>query len=298
MGKDTNEKKIICAVNGYSITLDDVEQTYQIFLDQVYKDDPEIVLTNEEKLNLLTDSLYTLIDERLIYIDAQKNNIEVSEQELLLEEDEFRKQFGQDLPLEVILGDRDISLEESREKLKMELTISKMLRLIIPQEHIDDTQLLNYYNEHKDELVEQPSFKVNFVRLTRENYLKNQKKIEDNLYSKKLFSEIIQSLKNDAVESFTSDKFYYLREFLEQEQEKIKSMKIGEIGFLNTEDYFSLFQLIDIKDNSRSFEQIKEELKETLEDALNLEIYNNYVETLFNEARIEFDEKNCKLLFH
>ena len=297
MGKDTNEKKIICAVNGYSITLDDVEQTYQVFLDQVYKDDPEIVLTNEEKLNLLTDSLYTLIDERLIYIDAQKNNIEVSEQELLLEEDEFRKQFGQDLPLEVILGDRDISLEEFREKLKMELTISKMLRLIIPQEHIDDTQLLNYYNEHKDELVEQPSFKVNFVRLTRENYLKNQKKIEDNLYSKKLFSEIIQSLKNDAVESFTSDKFYYLREFLEQEQEKIKSMKIGEIGFLNTEDYFSLFQLIDIKDNSRSFEQIKEELKETFEDALNLEIYNNYVETLFNEARIEFDEKNCKLLF-
>jgi foldase protein PrsA len=298
MGKDTNEKKIICAVNGYSITLDDVEQTYQVFLDQVYKDDPEIVLTNEEKLNLLTDSLYTLIDERLIYIDAQKNNIEVSEQELLLEEDEFRKQFGQDLPLEVILGDRDISLEEFREKLKMELTISKMLRLIIPQEHIDDTQLLNYYNEHKDELVEQPSFKVNFVRLTRENYIKNQKKIEDNLSSKKLFSEIIQSLKSDAVESFTSDKFYYLREFLELEQEKIKNMKIGEIGFLNTEDYFSLFQLIDIKDNSRSFEQVKEELKETLEEALNLEIYNNYVETLFNEARIEFNEKNCKLLFH
>jgi len=297
MGKDTNEKKIICAVNGYSITLDDVEQTYQVFLDQVYKDDPEIVLTNEEKLNLLTDSLYTLIDERLIYIDAQKNNIEVSEQEILLEEDEFRKQFGQDLPLEVILGDRDISLEEFREKLKMELIISKMLKLIIPQEHIDDTQLLNYYNEHKDELVEQPSFKVNFVRLTRENYIKNQKKIEDNLSSKKLFSEIIQSLKSDAVESFTSDKFYYLREFLELEQEKIKNMKIGEIGFLNTEDYFSLFQLIDIKDNSRSFEQVKEELKETLEEALNLEIYNNYVETLFNEARIEFDEKNCKLLF-
>jgi len=297
MGKDTNEKKIICAVNGYSITLDDVEQTYQVFLDQVYKDDPEIVLTNEEKLNLLTDSLYTLIDERLIYIDAQKNNIEVSEQEILLEEDEFRKQFGQDLPLEVILGDRDISLEEFREKLKMELTISKMLRLVIPQEHIDDSQLLNYYNEHKDELVEQPSFKVNFVRLTRENYIKNQKKIEDNLSSKKLFSEIIQSLKSDAVESFTSDKFYYLREFLELEQEKIKNMKIGEIGFLNTEDYFSLFQLIDIKDNSRSFEQVKEELKETLEEALNLEIYNNYVETLFNEARIEFDEKNCKLLF-
>ncbi|MBP7030952.1 MAG: hypothetical protein KBB84_08125, partial [Spirochaetes bacterium] len=148
-----------------------------------------------------------------------------------------------------------------------------------------------------DELVEQPSFKVNFVRLTRENYIKNQKKIEDNLSSKKLFSEIIQSLKSDAVESFTSDKFYYLREFLELEQEKIKNMKIGEIGFLNTEDYFSLFQLIDIKDNSRSFEQVKEELKETLEEALNLEIYNNYVETLFNEARIEFDEKNCKLLF-
>ena len=297
MGKDTKEKVIICAVNGYSITLDDVEQTYQIFLDQVYKDDPEIMLTDEEKLNLLTDSLYTLIDERLIYIDAQKNNIEVSEQEILLEEDDFRKQFGQDLPLEVILGDRDISLEEFREKLKMELTISKMLRLVIPQEHIDDSQLLNYYNEHKDELVEQPSFKVNFVRLTRENYIKNQKKIEDNLSSKKLFSEIIQSLKSDAVESFTSDKFYYLREFLELEQEKIKNMKIGEIGFLNTEDYFSLFQLIDIKDNSRSFEQVKEELKETLEEALNLEIYNNYVETLFNEARIEFDEKNCKLLF-
>ena len=297
MGKDTNEKKIICAVNGYSITLDDVEQTYQVFLDQVYKDDPEIVLTNEEKLNLLTDSLYTLIDERLIYIDAQKNNIEVSEQEILLEEDDPRKQFGRDLPLEVILGDRNISLEEFREKLKMELTISKMLRLVIPQEHIDDSQLLNYYNEHKDELVEQPSFKVNFVRLTRENYIKNQKKIEDNLSSKKLFSEIIQSLKSDAVESFTSDKFYYLREFLELEQEKIKNMKIGEIGFLNTEDYFSLFQLIDIKDNSRSFEQVKEELKETLEEALNLEIYNNYVETLFNEARIEFDEKNCKLLF-
>lgn len=297
MGKDTKEKVIICAVNGYSITLDDVEQTYQIFLDQVYKDDPEIMLTDEEKLNLLTDSLYTLIDERLIYIDAQKNNIEVSEQEILLEEDDFRKQFGQDLLLEVILGDRNISLEEFREKLKMELTISKMLRLVIPQEHIDDSQLLNYYNEHKDELVEQPSFKVNFVRLTRENYIKNQKKIEDNLSSKKLFSEIIQSLKSDAVESFTSDKFYYLREFLELEQEKIKNMKIGEIGFLNTEDYFSLFQLIDIKDNSRSFEQVKEELKETLEEALNLEIYNNYVETLFNEARIEFDEKNCKLLF-
>ncbi|NMC66958.1 MAG: hypothetical protein GYA61_01910 [Spirochaetales bacterium] len=201
-------EKVVCTVEGLPITIDEVVETYQIFLDDIFNEEPETVLTDEEKENLLNESLYTLIDDKLIYLDAKKNNISITDNELTEEEENFRKEFGQDLPLEIILEERGLSLDVFREKLLEELTIKKMLKKKIPENTFTDQYLWDYYLKHKDEL---------------EDKGKN-------------------------------------------EEEK-------------------------------TFEKITDELRQVLEGMIFLDIYTNYVDELFEKAKIIFNEKNCEILF-
>ncbi|HPC38021.1 MAG TPA: SurA N-terminal domain-containing protein [Exilispira sp.] len=201
-------KNVVCTVEGLPITIDEVMETYQVFLDDIFNEDPETVLTDEEKKDLLNESLYTLIDEKLIFLDAKKNNILITEEELSYEEEEFRKQFSEDLPLEVILEERNYNIEIFREKLLEELTIKKMIQTKIPQNAFSDDYLWQYYLEHKDQL---------------------------------------------------DDK--------------------------------------DKKEEEKTFEKITAELREVLEGMVFLDIYTNYVDELFSKAKIDFNEKNCEILF-
>lgn len=152
----SNEKKeiknVVCTVNGYPITIEEVYDTYQIFIDDIFNEDPQTVLTEEEKRDLLNESLYTLIDDKLIYQDALNNNIEISKEEMEFEEEDFRKKFGQDLPLEVILEERGLDIEIFRQKLLEELTIKKMLKKVIPDNLFTDEYLWEYYQNHKEQL--------------------------------------------------------------------------------------------------------------------------------------------------
>jgi hypothetical protein len=155
LNKKSDEKKsekIVCTVEGLPITIDEVIETYQIFLDDIFNEEPETVLTDEEKEDLLNESLYTLIDDKLIFLDAKQNNIIVTEEELAVEEENFRKEFGQDLPLEIILEERGFDIEGFREKLLEELTMKKMLLKKIPENAFSDEYLWEYYLKHKDEL--------------------------------------------------------------------------------------------------------------------------------------------------
>jgi len=152
MIQENQTNRIVCTVDGYPITINEVYNTYQLFIDDIFNEDPEVVLTDEEKYNLLSESLYTLIDDRLIYLDAKKNNVTVSNEDILFEEEEFRKQFAEDLPLEVILEERGYDIEIFRQKLLGELTIKKMLDKVIPKDNFTDQNLWEYYQEHKEQL--------------------------------------------------------------------------------------------------------------------------------------------------
>lgn len=208
MEKKKKQENVVCTVEGYPITIDEVYETYQIFIDDIFHDDPEIILNEEEKRDLLNESLYTLIDDRLIFLDAQKNNINISVDEIEYEEEEFRKQFGQDLPLEVILEERGFDINIFREKLIEELTIKKMLKKVIPDNIFSDDYLWEYYQNHKDQL---------------------------------------------------DDK--------------------------------------DKQDEEKNYENITHDLRDVFEEMIFMDLYSKYVDNLFEKAEIEFNEKNCQILF-
>ncbi len=203
MKKTMKIDNIVCSVEGYPITLDEVYETYQIFIDGIFKEEPETILTEEEKKDLLNESLYTLIDDKLIFIDAKKNNIEISKDELNFEEEEFRKQFGQDLPLEVILEERGFNIEIFRQKLSEEMIIKKMLKKVIPDNIFTDEYLWDYYQNHKEELddKEKKDEEKTFEKLTTELREVFEEMIFMDLYTKyveELFekAEIIFNEKN------------------------------------------------------------------------------------------------------
>ncbi len=152
MNLEDKKDKVVCIIDGYPITIDDVYETYQLFIDDIFNEDPETVLTQEEKNDLLNESLYTLIDERLIYLDAKKNNITVSDQEINSEILEFTKKFNEDLPLEIILEERGYNIEIFKQKLYQELTVKKMLDIVIPKNTLSDQDIWEYYQQHKDQL--------------------------------------------------------------------------------------------------------------------------------------------------
>ncbi len=191
MYSNNQNNRTICTVNGYPITIDEVYETYQIFLDDIFNDEPEIVLTEEEKLDLLNESLYTLIDDRLIYLDARKNNIDVTEEEINYEEEEFRKKFDQDLPLDVILEERGYDIEIFRQKLREELIIKKMLDLVIPKDNFSDQFIWQYYQDHKQEFED---LNIKEEDKTFENITGQLKEVFEQIIFMDLYTQYVDQL--------------------------------------------------------------------------------------------------------
>jgi|GEM_PF-1603937 foldase protein PrsA len=317
---------ILCSVNGESIYYKDVKPLFEVELDNYYndkgkeiKEDTEkdnninknnqiskryydIKLTDDEIKNLFMETLFSVIYERLIIQKAKEEKLEVPQKLFEEEKEKFIKSFGQDVEFEVILDDKNITMEQFDTSLKEEILLKMMLKKEV-YDKIDfgEIDLYDYYQKNKDFLTPKKLYKLRQITLSSENYEKNKEEIERKLKNGEKFEEIakIYSEDNFKLDGGLIDPLP-LEAFEETIANIIKKTKVGNYTpFIEYgKEYYKYFveDVIDVKE--KSFEEIKDELAEVLKNELYNELFIEYIDSLMEKADLKFNEENLKRIFN
>ncbi|NLW09980.1 MAG: hypothetical protein GX036_09025 [Firmicutes bacterium] len=145
---------------------------------------PEVVATvGEEKITRdeLTDLLLAqageqglniLIAEKLIDLEAKKEKIVVSEEEIEEELADYYEYYGGKEEFAQALEKSPYTIEEIKKNLAKDLTVKKLLA---PRISVDEEEIKEYFEENKEEMTG--------------DYEENKEKIEELLFAQKLQAE-------------------------------------------------------------------------------------------------------------
>lgn len=121
----------------------------------------------EAKENILNES----IEEKILLINAEKSNIEVTEEELEKNIEEFKKKFSTPEEFYAGLKEKGITLVDLKEITRSRIKISKFIRLNIFRDiRITEEEITNFYEENKDSFLMPGQVKISQILLkTSEN---------------------------------------------------------------------------------------------------------------------------------
>ena len=137
---------------------------------------PEVPSTDDPQYKLLADAAESdLILSRWVLGEADERGIEISDREI---DDELEKikeqQFGSDKAFEKFLEDSGFTLDEAKDRIKLQLVSDRIQKAVLPEEpEVTDDEIEAYYNENIAQF-EQPETRDVRVILTKTEDEANQ----------------------------------------------------------------------------------------------------------------------------
>ena len=177
--------KIAARVNGDIILMSEVKgKSFMVLLDMRSRDkdlkDDDIYRVEKEVLN-------EMVEERLMLQFAEDNNIKVSDEEIKSAIEDIKKQNSfTDEMLEKELNKENITLNDYKERLRAQITVSKVINYEVRSKvHVEETEVRKYYEEHKEEFITPEEIRVRHIMFA---------------YSEDMDSQKEEAIKNKAVD--------------------------------------------------------------------------------------------------
>lgn len=138
-------------------------------------------LLNKAKEEILNNA----IEEKVLLINAENSNIEVTDEEIEKNIEEFKKKFSTPDEFYAGLKKEGITLADLKEKTKSRIKISKFVRLnILKDIRITDEEITNAYEENKESFLMPGQIKISQILI----------KLSDNNDAEKRIDEIFKKL--------------------------------------------------------------------------------------------------------
>src|SRR3990167_6987897 len=160
--------KIAARVNGDIILMSEVKgKSFMVLLDMRSRDkdlkDDDIYRVEKEVLN-------EMVEERLMLQFAEDNNIKVSDEEIKSAIEDIKKQNSfTDEMLEKELNKENITLNDYKERLRAQITVSKVINYEVRSKiQVDEKDVKKYYDEHRDEFATPEEIRVRHIMFRSE----------------------------------------------------------------------------------------------------------------------------------
>lgn len=303
-GCESANKDIVAKVNGADITKEDFEKTslkvgkeYEMIFGedvwnsevdggQIFKD-----VFKQEILNVM-------ISQELVSQQAKKEGIVVTEQEISNEVKSFMEYIGKMPNYLEFLQENNIDDEFLKSHFKQNLIFEKYRNKIMSETEIEESKLKQYYDAHLDEYKKE-EIKASHILISTLNAMKEPLSEEDaakkeseakallkRLKSGENFEKLAKEYSEDEASAVNGgDLGYFARGVMVPEfEEAAFKLKKGEISDIVKSSFgYHIIKLYDKKEEVSSFEEERENILGTMR----YEIYNQKMEELQSEAKIE-----------
>lgn len=225
-----------------------------------------------------------LITERLINKEAEKANIEVTDADLNEEIDKIKKNFPDEATFNQQLAAIGYTLESFKKQMEPQVKLTKLLE---PQIEVTDEELQKYYDDNKA-MYETPE------QVRASHILVDSKEEAEELLAQLKngadFAELAKEHSKDGSAAQGGDlNFFGKGQMVPPFEEAAFALDVGEISDV-VESQFG-FHIIKVTDKkpaaTATFEEKKEEIRDTLFQQKLSERSASYLEELRTAAKIE-----------
>ncbi|MED3726525.1 peptidylprolyl isomerase [Priestia filamentosa] len=261
-----SKEKVVASVDGSDITKDDV---YNLLADQNG-----------------AAAVDTLITEKIIDKEAEKEDIKITAKQVNQELDDLKEQYGGEDTFNQTLEASGVSLSSLKEDIKKNKEIEELLR---PSIKITEKEMKEYFNENKDSFAQAAQVKASHILVDDE---KTAKEIKEKLDKGEDFATLAKKYSTDTATSESGGELGYFEEgtMTDEFDKKAFSMKKGEISDPVKTDYgYHIIKVEDVKEAKQaSYKDSKAQVKEAI---FNEKLQTEY-STWLEKKKKEYDITN------
>jgi foldase protein PrsA len=220
-------------------------------------------------------ALDMLIMEKIIEMEAKKQGIQVTEQDVDKEIDKMAEQYGGREAFERIIGMYGYSIDGMKKDIGMSLKIEELLR---PSISITEEEMKEYFEENKETFAVEEQVKASHILTETEEAVAE---VKEKLDAGEDFAELAKEYSIDeANKNYGGDLGIVKRgEMVPEFEEAAFSMEAGSISEpVKTQFGYHIIKVDDKKEaREADFEQSKEQIEEILfEGKVQLEFHSWY----------------------
>lgn len=262
----TNNKDVVATVDGEKITKNEL---YDVMEGQYGK-----------------TVLDTLINNKIIQLEGEKQNIKVTSKEVNEELDTFIEDYGGEETFNAALEASGISLKNFKTDIENFLIVEKILGKDID---ITEEDMKEYFEENKESFNEPEQVKASHILVEDE---KTAKEVLEKVNAGEDFAELAKEYSTDTATAENGGDLGYFGEgeMTEAFEEAAFALDVDEISDIVKTDFgYHIIKVTGKKEATEAkYEDVKEEIKEILFDA---EINERYADWL-TEKQEEYTIKN------
>jgi foldase protein PrsA len=230
-------------------------------------------------------ALDMLIMEKIIEMEAKKQGIQVTEQDVDKEIDKMAEQYGGREAFERIIGMYGYSIDGMKKDIGMSLKIEELLR---PSISITEEEMKEYFEENKETFAVEEQVKASHILTETEEAVAE---VKEKLDAGEDFAELAKEYSIDeANKNYGGDLGIVKRgEMVPEFEEAAFSMEAGSISEpVKTQFGYHIIKVDDKKEaREADFEQSKEQIEEILFDGKVQAEFNTWYQGKLNEYEIE-----------
>lgn len=247
------------------------------------------VITKEELYNSLVKEnglqvLETLITEKIIDVEAKKQNITVSEEEIEAEINELMESYGGEELFKQALEYYGYTMDD----IKKNVTVNtKIKKLVEPSITITEEEMKEYFEKNKDSFDQEEQVKARHILVDTEE---EAKEIKGKIDAGEDFAELAKEYSKDEGSKAAGGSLGYFGRgrMVASFEEAAFSLEIGEVSEPVKSDFgYHIIKVEDKKEaKEANYEESKEKIKDIiLEDKLP-EAYQNWYQEKLNEYEV------------
>ncbi|WP_226678674.1 peptidylprolyl isomerase [Mesobacillus jeotgali] len=232
------------------------------------------------------DILDSLITNKVIEMEASKEKVKVTGNEIDEELTKLQESYGGEEAFASALEQNQVSMDRIREDIEIYLLAEKMIG---PSIDVTEEEMKTYFDENKDSFDQKEQVKASHILVEDEA---TAKKVKEELDNGKDFAELAKEYSTDTSNADNGGDLGYFGkgEMAEEFENAAFGLEVNAISEpVKTEFGFHIIKLIDKKAaKAAKFDDQKEEIKELLFDQKIQAEYPNWLE----EKKAEYEIKS------
>ena len=279
----------IAEVNKSGITSNQLQNA---FLNTISRYDDAVLSSLDQSaiVSFKKNILNQLIDYELLYQQAQKEKVKISNDDINLEIYKIKDNFSSPEEFDGALKANNITLAQLKEDIKRQLMINSVLEETRNQVSISDEDLLEYYDENKESFLEPEQVHARHILVETEEEANNLLlPLKEGLAD---FSELAKEKSTDSSAPSGGDLGFFGRGQMVKEFENAAfSLEPGEISdVVQTQFGYHIIKCEEKKEEySPTFEEAKEQISNTLRSQRENEAISAFISKLREESVIVYN---------
>ena len=265
-----DSKEVVASVNGEDISKNEL---YEQLLKQNGK-----------------QALDSLISQKVIELEAKKQNIVIPEEDIQKEMEIYYETYGGKAAFTQALENSGYSLDDIKQDLVLNIRIKKLLE---PRVSITEKEIKAYFEENKAQFAQQKQVKASHILLETEE---KANEIKNKLANGEDFAQLAKqySIDTQTKENGGELGFFGSGKMVKEFEEAAFALNIGEISApVKTEFGYHIIKVEEIKDaQEANYEKSKSQITDILFEEKSQAEYSTWLQELYQEYTIENSLEN------